>query len=65
MTKLYLCPICGGPNTKRRAWKGKPCQVCALTRYLESARAMREKSGPVWERWRRNWEAATGLRLED
>jgi hypothetical protein len=62
-SKEPVCFICGKPNTKQRAWKGKPCRDCGLDRSMAAIRAMRTKSGPIWEKWKRNWQAGTGLSL--
>lgn len=63
MTKGPICKQCFGPNTKHRKRKGKPCLACSLANHQESIRAMREKKGPLYEKWLQRWQQATGLTL--
>lgn len=32
-------------------------------RHIEAIRQMRAKKGPIYERWKTRWEAATGLQV--
>ena len=61
----YVCKQCRGPNTPNRARRHKPCEICALLNWQKSVMAMRDKTGAMYERWKRNWQAATGLTLSE
>lgn len=63
MEQEFVCSQCGGLNTAERHKKRKPCEACARENLRESWRAMREKTGPMYEKWLRCWRAATGLEI--
>jgi len=63
MEEQYICPQCEQANTAERHRKRRPCERCARENLKESWRAMREKTGPMYEKWLRCWQAATGLEI--
>jgi len=55
------CLNCGFPHTR----KSNHCSPeCGMDYMLQEIKQLHEKQGPHYERWKKRWEAATGLKLE-
>jgi len=61
MDKLKECPSC------RRMFSGrsKYCRYqCAVEGMFDANNQIKTKDGPIYEKWKARWEAATGLKLK-
>jgi len=59
--KVKLCIICGELNTRRKV---KYCYQCGREHEVRVATEIRKREGPYYEKWKANWEAATGLKVK-
>lgn len=60
---VHLCAGCGKPTPRRgRARDGVRCVPCSIQRHEESARQIRDREGPYYERWLAGLERAAAAR---
>ena len=56
-----ICPVCG----KSHRTRGNYCSIeCGVQRILEAAQQQHNHEGPIYEVWKKRWQAATGLKLK-
>ena len=61
MVKVRLCVICGEPHTRR--WVNY-CYECGRGKEIDTWLQLHKKEGPIYEKWKARWEAATGLKMK-
>jgi rRNA maturation endonuclease Nob1 len=52
MNKKTKCKGCGKTFEKRLLSRKGYCRICAYNRWQESVKQMREKKGPMYEKWK-------------
>lgn len=61
MAKVKLCVICGYDHSRRNV---DYCYECGRKREIEAWTQLNKKEGPIYEKWKARWEAATGLKMK-
>ena len=61
MRKSKPCLVCGIPHTRRTLCCSPEC---GLEHYMMVLKQITKKKGPYYEKWKRRWEAATGLKIK-
>lgn len=61
MRKVKRCANCGDEFQGR----GKFCSyVCGADAMFQANKQIEARKGPIYEKWKTRWEAATGLKMK-